>query len=61
MGMKKEDKTTIRRDPMTDPEKIYGVKIAIALMAKTIQEIKKTRNLSISKTNIQEFIYKWKT
>ena len=58
MVMKKEDKTTIRLDPMTDPEKTDGVKITLALMAKRIQEIEKTRNLSISKTNIQEFIDK---
>ena len=58
MVMKKEDKTTIRLDPMTDPEKTDGVKIALALMAKRIQEIEKAHNLYVSKTNIQEFIDK---
>jgi hypothetical protein len=54
----KEDKTTIRLDPMTDPEKTDGVKIALALMAKRIQEIEKAHNLYVSKTNVQEFIDK---
>ena len=54
----KEDKTTIRLDPITDPEKTDGVKIALALMAKGIQEIEKAHNLYVSKTNIQEFIDK---
>ena len=58
MVMKKEDKTTIRLDPTTDPEKTYGVKTALALMAKRIQEIEKAHNLYVSKTNIQEFIDK---
>ena len=56
--MNKEDKTTIRLDPITDPEKTDGVKIALALMAKRIQEIEKVHNLYVSKTNIQEFIDK---
>ena len=58
MVMKKKDKTTIRLDPTTDPEKTDGVKIALALMAKRIQEIEKAHNLYVSKTNIQEFIDK---
>jgi hypothetical protein len=58
MVMNREDKTTIRLDPQTDPEKTDGVKIALALMAKRIQEIEKARNLYVSKTNIQEFIDK---
>ena len=57
--MNREDKITIRLDPTTDPEKkTDGVKIALALMAKRIQEIEKTHNLYVSKTNIQEFIDK---
>jgi hypothetical protein len=48
--------TTIRLDPITDPEKTDGVKIAIALLAKRIQDIEKTSDLYVSKTNIQEFI-----
>jgi hypothetical protein len=58
MVMYREDKTTIRMDPITDPEKTDGVKIALALMAKRIQEIEKAHNLYVSKTNIQEFIDK---
>ena len=58
MVMNREDKTTIRLDPQTDPEKTDGVKIALALMAKRIQEIEKAHNLYVSKTNIQEFIDK---
>jgi hypothetical protein len=58
MVMNREDKTTIRLDPITDPEKTDGVKIALALMAKRIQEIEKAHNLYVSKTNIQEFIDK---
>lgn len=52
----KDDKTTVRLDPMTDPEKTDGVKLALALMAKRIQEIGKLNNLSVSKTNISEFL-----
>jgi hypothetical protein len=52
----RENKITIRLDPITDPEKTDGVKIAIALIAKRIQDIEKTSNLYVSKTNIQEFI-----
>ena len=58
MVTNKEDRTTIRLDPITDPEKTDGVKIALALMAKRIQEIEKAHNLYVSKTNIQEFIDK---
>jgi hypothetical protein len=60
MVMNREDNTTIRLDPTTDPEKTHGVKIALALMARRIQEIEKTHNLYVSKTNIQEFIDKLK-
>ena len=58
MVMNREDKVTIRLDPTTDPEKTDGVKIALALMVKRIQEIEKAHNLYVSKTNIQEFIDK---
>ena len=58
MVMNREDKITIRLDPTMDPEKTDGVKIALALMAKRIQEIEKAHNLYVSKTNIQEFIDK---
>ena len=58
MVMNREDKTTIRLDPTTDPEKTDGVKIALALMAKRIQEIEKAHNRYVLRTNIQEFIDK---
>jgi hypothetical protein len=56
MVMSRENKITLRLDPMTDPEKTDGVKIALALMSKRIQEIEKIHDLRVSKTNIQEFI-----
>lgn len=52
----RKDKITIRLDPTTYPEKTDGVKIALALVAKRIQEIEKAHNLYVSKTNIQEFL-----
>ncbi len=42
MVMNKEDKITIRLDPTTDPEKTDRVKIALALIAKRVQEIEKS-------------------
>lgn len=54
--MNRENKITIRLDPITDPEKTDGVKIALALMAKRIQNIERISDLYVSKTNIQEFI-----
>jgi len=56
MVMNRENKITIRLDPTTDPDKTDGVKIALALMAKRIQEVEKMSALYVSKTNIQEFI-----
>ena len=56
MVMNRENKITIRLDPTTDPDKTDGVKIALALMAKRIQEVEKMSGLYVSKTNIQEFI-----
>lgn len=50
----KEEKTTIRLYPGTDPEKTDGVKISLGCMAKIIQ--KTFPDLTISKTNIGEFI-----
>lgn len=50
----KEEKTTIRLYPGTDPEKTNGVKTSLGCMAKIIQ--KKFPDLKISKTNIDEFI-----
>ena len=54
--MNRENKITIRLDPITDPEKTDGVKIALVLMAKRIQDIEKISDLYVSKTNIQESI-----
>lgn len=56
MLMNRENKITIRLDPTTDPEKTDGVKIALALTAKRIQDVEKMSALYVSKTNIQEFI-----
>lgn len=50
----KEEKTTIRLYPGTDPEKTDGVKTSLGHMAKIIQ--KEYPDLKISKTNIAEFI-----
>jgi hypothetical protein len=50
----KSDKTTIRLDPLTDPEKTPGVKMALALMAKML--LKHFPNLTVIQTNIQEFL-----
>jgi hypothetical protein len=56
MVMNRENKITIRLDPTTDPDKTEGVKIALALIAKRIQDVEKMSALYVSKTNIQEFI-----
>ena len=48
------DKTTIRLFPGTDPEKTDGVKTALGLVAKIIQET--NQNHRITKTNIREFL-----
>jgi len=50
----KDNKTTVRLFPGTDPEKTDGVKMAIGYLAKMIQS--KFPDLVISKTNIAEFI-----
>jgi len=50
----KEEKTTIRLYPGTDPEKTDGVKTSLGYMAKIIQNA--FPDLKISKTNIGEFI-----
>lgn len=50
----KEEKTTIRLYPGTDPEKTDGVKTSLGCMAKIIQKM--LPDLKISKTNIGEFI-----
>lgn len=50
----KDNKTTVRLFPGTDPEKTNGVKMAIGCLAKMIQT--NFPDLEISKTNIMEFI-----
>lgn len=41
MMMRKENQITIRLDPFTDPEKTFGVKKSLALIATKILEEKK--------------------
>ena len=50
----RQDKTTIRLFPGTDPEKTDGVKMALGWAAKIIQET--NPNHRITKTNIREFL-----
>ena len=56
--MKKENRVTVRLDPITDPtNKNNGVKISIAKVAKMILSIhKESDELSITKTNLEVFI-----
>ena len=51
----RKDKTTIRLFPGTDPEKTDGVKMALGLTAKIIQEM--NPNHKITKTNIDAFLF----
>jgi hypothetical protein len=50
----KSDKTTIRLDLLTDPEKTPVVKTALALMAKMV--LKHFPDLKVIQTNLQEFL-----
>ncbi len=50
----RKDKTTVRLYPGTDPEKTNGVKMALGLIAKVIQE--NNPDYVITKTNIDEFL-----
>ena len=50
----KEEKTTIRLYPGTDPEKTAGVKTSLGQLAKMLQKI--FPDIKRSKTNIEEFI-----
>ena len=52
----RKGKTTIRLYPGTDPEKTDGVKMALGLVAKMIQ--KSNSDYQITKTNIDEFLFK---
>lgn len=54
MIMAKENQITIRLDPFTDPEKTFGVKKSLALIARKILE--KGNDLKITKTNLQDFV-----
>lgn len=50
----REGKTTIRLFPGTDPEKTDGVRTALGLVVRKIQEI--YPDAIVTKTNIQEFL-----
>ena len=55
--MKKENQITVRLDPITDPlNKTFGVKTSLARVAKMIFSIHKDFDLSITKTNLEDFI-----
>jgi hypothetical protein len=54
MIMRKENQITIRLDPFTNPEKTFGVKKSLALIA--IKILEEGNNLNITKTNLQDFI-----
>ena len=57
--MKKENQITIRLDPITDPlDKNNSVKKSIANIARIIFSIHKDSDLSITKTNLQDFLIK---
>ena len=54
----RENKTTIRLFPLTDPEKTDGVKMSLGLLANIIQSL--DTECVITKTNIDEFLIKEK-
>ena len=57
--MKKENQITVRLDPITDPlDKNNSVKKSIANVARIIFSIHKDSDLSITKTNLQDFLIK---
>jgi hypothetical protein len=57
--MKKENKITVRLDPITDPlDKNNSVKKSIANVARMIFSNHKDSDLSITKTNLQDFLIK---
>ena len=51
----RQDKTTVRLFPGTDPEKTDGVRMSLGLIAKTIHNI--NPNHRITKTNIRDFLF----
>jgi len=50
----KEEKTTIRLFPGTDPEKTSGVKLSLGCVARLMQNI--FQDINVSKSNIAQFI-----
>ena len=57
--IKKQNQITIRLDPTTDPlDKNNGVKKSIAIIANIIFSNHKDSDLSITKTNLQDFLTK---
>jgi hypothetical protein len=57
--MKKENQITVRLDPITDPlDKNNSVKKSIANVARIIFSNHKDSDLSITKTNLQDFLIK---
>jgi len=57
--MKKENQITIRLEPITDTlDKNNSVKKSIANVARIIFSIHKDSDLSITKTNLQDFLIK---
>jgi hypothetical protein len=57
--MKKENQITVRLDPITDPlDKNNIVKKSIAHVARIIFSNHKDSDLSITKTNLQDFLIK---
>jgi hypothetical protein len=55
--MKKENQITVRLDPVTDPlDKSNSVKKSIANVARIIFSNHKDSDLSITKTNLQDFL-----
>ena len=51
----RQEKTTVRLFPGTDPEKTDGVRTSLGLVSKIIHEI--NPNHRITKTNIKEFLF----
>lgn len=50
----RQEKTTIRLYPGTDPEKTDGVKTAMALLAKQIMKLHP--NFEVTKTNLSDYL-----
>ncbi|HSB57633.1 MAG TPA: hypothetical protein VLD38_07485 [Nitrosopumilaceae archaeon] len=52
----KEDRTTLRLYPQTDPQKTVGVKIAMGLIVQII--LRMMKDIYITKTNIYQYVPK---